>query len=226
MPAFALLILGVASSGAATPEQMCAYGRAKAAGKYAKCIEKNLEKTYLEHYNAARFGRCVAKYVKTWTRLQAITSTPACDVRYVDNGDGTATDNLTALQWEQKTDDATVHDKDNGYGWTNAGVAGDGTVFTSFLSALNGTGFAGQRDWRLPTVAELLTIAEPPYPSCTAGGPCIDLVFGPTWPGFYWTSSTNYFNPPAAWGVSFFDSDPFPETKTYNHYARAVRGGF
>jgi hypothetical protein len=30
--------------------------------------------------------------------------------RYVDNGDGTVTDNTTHLMWEKKTTDGSVHD--------------------------------------------------------------------------------------------------------------------
>jgi hypothetical protein len=39
-------------------------------------------------------------------------------VRFVDNGDGTVTDTRTGLMWEQKTDDGSIHDKDNVYTWS------------------------------------------------------------------------------------------------------------
>jgi len=91
------------------------------------------------------------------------TATPG--PRFVDNGDGTVTDNETGLQWEKKvgnTCDAganagascTVasecpggacscpgpHCVDNSYTWTATpgGTAPDGTAFTSFLAMLNG----------------------------------------------------------------------------------------
>ncbi len=32
---------------------------------------------------------------------------------YTDNGDGTITDNVTGLMWEKKSDDGSIHDKDN-----------------------------------------------------------------------------------------------------------------
>jgi hypothetical protein len=221
----AVLVAGATTAGAfPTPEQSCQSGRANAAGRYARCIEYELKRTYLENFDAARFGRCVTKYGATWTKLQAEAlaspATETCDAaRYVDNNDGTVTDNLTALQWEKKTSDATVHDKGNPYS------AADGTVFTVFLATLNAAGFAGQHDWRLPTLAELLSIAQPAYPNCSVG-PCIDPTFGSTQSDFYWSSSRHQFNPLLEWGVSFFDSGPVPEVKTNLHYARAVRGGF
>jgi len=52
----------------------------------------------------------------------------------------------------EKTDDATVHDKDNVYSWSAGGAGGtaaDGTAFTTFLASPNSGGcFAGQCDWR------------------------------------------------------------------------------
>jgi hypothetical protein len=34
---------------------------------------------------------------------------------YTDNGDGTITDNNTGLMWAKKSDDGSIHDKDNAY---------------------------------------------------------------------------------------------------------------
>lgn len=39
------------------------------------------------------------------------------DRAYIDNGDGTITDTRTGLMWEKKSDDGTIHDKDNVYSW-------------------------------------------------------------------------------------------------------------
>ena len=67
-------------------------------------------------------------------------------------------DNVTGLIWEVKTDDGSVHDKDNEYTWydsnpaTNggdAGTPGDGTDTEDFIAALNAESFGGQTDWRL-----------------------------------------------------------------------------
>jgi hypothetical protein len=78
--------------------------------------------------------------------------------RFVDNGDGTVTDNQTGLQWEKKTGtpsggsgidcpltqaneatcDADPHNVNNTYQWSASGTAPDGDAFTHFLSILNG----------------------------------------------------------------------------------------
>ena len=65
---------------------------------------------------------------------------------YTDNGDGTITDNTTGLMWEKKSDDSSIHDKDNTYTWgmTSSPFTMNGTMVTTFLAALNaGSGFAG-----------------------------------------------------------------------------------
>jgi Protein of unknown function (DUF1566) len=147
----------------------------------------------------------VTRYDATYGKLQskalASPGTETCDAaRYVDNGDGTVTDNLTALQWEKKTDDTSVHDKENVYSWSTTGAAADGTAFTEFLATINGAGFAGQHDWRLPTVAELLSITQPAYPKCTSA-PCIVATFGPTVSDSYWASTPYQPNPDFAWGA-------------------------
>jgi hypothetical protein len=168
-----------------------------------------------------------------WPKLQAKASGTGstCDnPRFNDNGDGTVTDRLTGLQWEQKTDDATVHDKDNTYTWSSGGAgntAADGTAFMTFLAALNSGGcFAGQCDWRLPTVAELQTILLAPYP-CGTSSPCVDPIFGPTVAlyGWYWSATTNAPNPNIAWIVHFYDGSVNYFDKGLAEYARAVRAG-
>src|SRR5712692_6064603 len=70
--------------------------------------------------------------------------------RFVDNSDGTITDNQTGLMWEKKTgtlgnatlcldptDCPNPHDVNNAYIWTNIFIPGDtapdGSLFTNFL---------------------------------------------------------------------------------------------
>jgi len=40
------------------------------------------------------------------------------DDRFVDNGDGTVTDNMTGLMWEKKDNSSGIHDMDNIYTWS------------------------------------------------------------------------------------------------------------
>lgn len=163
--------------------------------------------------------------------LRCVTAT-----RFIDNGDGTITDTQTGLQWEKKTDDGSVHDKDNIYRWSNTGTAPDGTAFTDFLATLNsnclGTsgdgstvtaGFAGHCDWRLPTIAELRSILLAPSPCGTS--PCINPIFGPTAASLYWSSTTHASLPSFAWDVFFSDGLVVINGKFSINPVRAVRGG-
>jgi len=162
---------------------------------------------------------------------------------YVDNGDGTVTDNKMGLMWEKKTVAGTgdVHDVNNVYTWSAASPfqKPDGTLFTTFLAGLNGgdyynptdlldesagagTCFANHCDWRIPTILELKGILLAPYPCGTS--PCIDSTFGPTQADGYWSSSSLALD--YAWGVFF--NDGFVGTgkgKDDGRHARAVRGG-
>jgi hypothetical protein len=247
MPATVLAaqLLGwMAAEAATTPEELCLKLRYKAAAKYAACQLK-AEGTFAGGPYLGVFGeryeraaqKCLRKYAESWGALQAkFSGTGAtCDApRYVDNGDGTVTDNLTALRWEKKTDDGGVHDKDNLYVWSTNSSDPNGTVFDTFLATLNSGGcFAGHCDWRLPTHLELQTIilAPPPCPV----SPCIDAVFGPTEDAAHYQSGTDSFlrssGDPVArwtWGVRFGtetsrSAEIGKSSAGWRH--RAVRGG-
>lgn len=237
LAALAALVLLAGAASASTPEEQCQKGRYTASAKYEACQQKALAKRYSgglsSTYDGAS-GKCSAKYAAVWAHLEAKAagSGSSCDhPRFTDNGDGTVIDRLTGLRWEQKTNLDTVanlgnpHDADNAYTWTAGGEgfsAPDGSVFTSFLSTLNGGCFAGQCDWRLPTLAELQTIQLAPSPCGTT--PCIDPVFGPTAPLKYWSGST-FTTPTDAWEVEFNQGFAITDTKSFPGRARAVRGG-
>ncbi len=146
---------------------------------------------------------------------------------YMDNGDGTVTDINTGLMWEKKSDDGSIHDKDNTYTWLD--------TFEIHVAMLNSSLFAGYDDWRMPNARELASLVDfentspaiaPAFNNnCTAG--CTVLTCSCTQSNWYW-SSTNYaFAPEYSWAVHFPEGVVSPgDYKTGNsQYARAVRGG-
>jgi Protein of unknown function (DUF1566) len=187
-------------------------------------------------------AKCQVKFDDNLAKLNAKVTKAAIACRYGVNGDGTATDYDTGLQWEQKIDDETgsIHEWDIKYAWntTFGGTTPNGTAFTSFLATLNngtssdGTAtsgcFAGHCDRRLPAIEELRGIVDVAAPECKVfPGSCIDeTVFGPTIAGLYWSASTQAGSPAGAWYVDFFDGNVSNAAKGgQEFYVRAVRSG-
>jgi len=151
---------------------------------------------------------------------------------YVDNGDGTITDTRTGLMWEKKSDDGTIHDKDNTYAWSATGSLADGPAFTTFLATLNaGGGFAGYTDWRLPNEFELLSLQNfgNLNPSVSAafntscGGGCTVLTCSCTSASFgYWSSTSRAGNDAFAWVVGFSEGH-VPRRRSDRRARTAVR---
>jgi hypothetical protein len=218
-----LLVCGLLLS-LAGPVHACQVDRYAAASRYAQCDLKAFGRVYgptsIDTVEKM-LAKCRAKYTATWLKLHAkYPATSPCDgPRFVVNGDGTATDALTGLQWEVKTDDATIHDKDDTYDWNDA--------YAVFLAGLNGGSFAGRQDWRLPTRAELQTILDGGVTCMTS--PCIDeTVFGPV-PvpplPLYWSSTTNATSDDFVWVVNFTNGLTGLSPATLSFSVRAVRGG-
>ncbi|MDP8254673.1 MAG: DUF1566 domain-containing protein [Candidatus Alcyoniella australis] len=125
--------------------------------------------------------------------------------QFVDNGDGTITDQATGLMWMQ-------NDSGSGVDWENA---------LAYAQTQNEANYLGYTDWRLPNVKELQSIVDytrsPSAAEAAKVGPAIDPMFSCTaiineagdddYP-YFWTSTSAYFNPsdPSyyyAWYVSF-----------------------
>ena len=225
--AAALLLAAGTALAKQPPEQKCQKGRYDAAAKYAVCQQKVWGKWFGGSIRVRDFygklqpalSKCRVTYTDTWAKLQrrARDTGSTCDnPRFNDNGDGTVTDRLTALQWEKNAGSLGS--------WSAGGTAADGTAFTSFLATLNSGCFAGQCDWRLPTIYELQTIVREPYPCMTY--PCIDAILGPTIPFFaYWSATTGAEFPNHVWLVDFGDGSVANGFKVDAWFVRAVRGG-
>lgn len=114
-------------------------------------------------------------------------------MRFIDNKDGTITDNETGLIWSKKT-----------YGpmtWAEA------------MEAVKKDG-----GWRMPTIQELITLInhEKYDPAC-------DEVFGNMKGYWIWSSTTYVPSSAYAWDVNFSNGYVSSSNKTNNRYARPVR---
>jgi len=123
-------------------------------------------------------------------------------------------DNVTGLIWEVKTDDGTIHDRDNLYNWQQ--------TQDIFIAQLNTSSFGGNSDWRLPTIKELASILN-----LGRFLPTINTDYfsntGEMYP--YWSSTANVGASSYAWVIHFnygHDNSPY---KSNNLFVRAVRGG-
>ena len=180
----------------------------------------------LQDANAASLGEVCLDGAGNFDEVRAMLDGPAdrlaawlAGTRWVDNGDGTATDSTTGLQWELKTNDGSVHDKDDAYVWsaTEDGTAPDGTAFTVFLGTLNGSAdgvcFAGHCDWRLPTKIELEGIFDGSVPGCGTVAPCTTIPGMTNANTFTLSSSTYDAVPKYVWGGSFSGGTSVPVAK-------------
>jgi hypothetical protein len=134
-------------------------------------------------------------------------NTPAwTGVRFTDNGDGTVTDNLTALIWLKNA---------NCFGWQAWATAlTSANTLASPSCGLSDGSSAGQ--WRLPNVNELHSLG----PTWPPGGP-----FTGVRSHHYWTSTTYADGASGAWHVYLYYGDVYYDGKADGYYVWPVRGG-
>ena len=133
--------------------------------------------------------------------------------RFTVNDDQTVTDRVTGLIWRRCSEGQSGSD-------CNTGTA---TTFTwqDALATASASTFAGQNDWRLPNVKELLSIVE--Y-ACFA--PAINPTVFPNAPGLNtWSASPQNNVPNDARFVSFRSGLADSGSRDSNFRVRLVRDG-
>ncbi|MBF0257688.1 MAG: DUF1566 domain-containing protein [Desulfamplus sp.] len=160
---------------------------------------------YFVNGHASDYVKYEANYVRA-VRAEQTGSFDNSD-HLVINGDGTVTDSVTGLMWQQDT--------------AKTATGGTTMIWKDALAYSENMTLGGYTDWRLPTVKELRSIMD-----SSSYSPAIDTsVFRDTFSSFYWSSSTNAYELSLAWIVSFYIGDDGYSNKGNAHYVRAVRAG-
>jgi hypothetical protein len=92
-----------------------------------------------------------------------------------------------------------------------------GDTATTYCNELVMGGF---EDWRLPTVKELVGIAD-----YGRYHPAINVVFLNTYSNNYWSSTSYSDGNGSAWIVYFYSGNQNSSYKYYSNYVRCVRAG-
>ena len=130
--------------------------------------------------------------------------------RFIDNGDGTVTDNCTKLMWQKRIADIDLNGIINDF---------DNKNWQEALRYCNGLALAGYSDWRLPNRRELESLIDYGHYSGS-----INSVFESD-SFWYWSSNTVLDLPQLAWMVQFFDGNISYSYKDSLFRIRAVRSG-
>jgi hypothetical protein len=144
---------------------------------------------------------------------------------FIDNGDGTITDQVTGLMWEKHSADGSIHDLANAY------TAADAVAVK--IATLNSEQFAGHDDWRLPNRNELATltnfgtVSPATYPDFNTPCPpgCTVTECSCTQNSTYWTSTSQHATPDYTYFINFSQGDISQMQKVAGNSARvrAVR---
>jgi len=150
-----------------------------------------------------RGGSVVYKYMDDpIVYIRGVRGKPLPPGAFINNGDGTVTDTVTGLEWQQ-------------WGFTKKNWQ-DALAYCECLT------LAGHDDWRLPNIRELESIVD-----IKRYNLAIDPVFQCGWLPRYWSSSTWEEAPAAAWIVEFVSGvvSPYSKTLFTDICVRCVRGG-
>jgi hypothetical protein len=157
------------------------------------------------------------RVLKTTSRyVRAVRGGPYVALgNFIINGDGTVTDTITGFMWQQCQ---------YGQTWDGAQCTGAAATRTwdeafAYVQGLNGTGYLGYDDWRLPNRNELQGLVDYNLFSPASTFPNTLVA------AFYWSSTTYANYTSQAWLVDFINGYVSNASKTTPRYVRAVRGG-
>lgn len=121
---------------------------------------------------------------------------------FTNNLDGTTTDNVTSMMWQQQDDGTT-------------------RIWDYAMTYCSGLSLGGHTDWRLPARMELMSILNDGTYS-----PSINTAYFPnTKSSYYWSSTFFASTTSNAWTVSFNDGlSSYGDRTSTNYYVRCVRG--
>ncbi|WP_158967575.1 DUF1566 domain-containing protein [Paraglaciecola sp. L3A3] len=131
---------------------------------------------------------------------------------FLDNGDGTVTDQILGLTWMRCS---------LGQTWESETCTGDASELTwqQALQTAHGYKYADKLGWRVPNVKELSSLTER---KCVR--PAINEIFFPNTPSDdFWSSTPSVIDPQRSWVVAFFNSSNSIKEKNLFVFTRLVR---
>ncbi len=143
--------------------------------------------------------------------------------RFIDNNDGTITDDLTGLMWTQ---DANAP----GDSTCNPNISKIWQGALEHVKCLNTNKYKGYSDWRIPNVIELESLVNAGYmeddesPNSSNADWLINQGFNKVQAGWYWTSTNSISSKTSAYVINMIKGDVFYYNKTNGFYVWPVRG--
>ena len=152
--------------------------------------------------------------VRLVRQLKSESATVDGEPRFVNNGDGTVTDNETQLMWKESD---SYLELDKWVSWQEA---------KNYILGLNQHQYAGFVDWRMPTRKEVQTIFDPGNPVTDKYGDTVLLApeFPPGAGQTCWTKTLHKTDKALVIRFQFYNGDfKWHQNGLRSHGVRAVR---